>query len=101
MRGRAGRTIGRGGREGDVFGGRLAAQGHPGSRQVNFGAPAGVGTDLRVLVEIQLSRVHDLPARQGASVGTRQDADPGAPELLRVLNENQSQVSVGNSPNFP
>lgn len=51
----AAHTIGRGRSQRDVLRRCLAGQGHPGSSQVNFGAPAGVGTDLCVLVEIQLS----------------------------------------------
>lgn len=51
----AGRTIRRGGSERDVLSRCLAGQGHPGSSQVDFGAPTRVGTDLCVLVEIQLS----------------------------------------------
>lgn len=56
------RTVGCGGREWDVLGRRGAAQGHTGSREVDLGAAAGVGANLVMLVEVQLSGVHDLPA---------------------------------------
>lgn len=70
MPGIAARTICGSRSERDVLRGGLAAQGHPGTGQVNLGAPARVGADLGVLVEIQLPRVHDLPAREGANTGT-------------------------------
>lgn len=96
VQGTAGRTIRRSRSERDVLCRCLAGQGHPGSGQVDFGAPTGVGTDLRVLVEIQLSRVHDLPARQSASTGTRRSAGAEmqllaafTPKLLKVPDEKQ------------
>lgn len=63
-------TICRGRGERNILCWRLAGQRYSGSGQVNFSASAGVWTDLGMLVEIQLSGVHDLPAAQGMSMST-------------------------------
>lgn len=41
----------------------IAAEGYLSSHQIYLGAAAGVGADPRVLIEVQLTRVHDLPMK--------------------------------------
>lgn len=91
MPGIAARTICGSRSERDVLRGGLAAQGHPGTRQVNLGAPARVGADLGVLVKIQLPRVHDLPAREGANTGTCSHAQPEEQLLPRQHTEQPAE----------
>ena len=56
-------TVSWGGGGRNQVGRLIVADGHFSSHQVDLGAAAGVGAHLRVLIEVQLTWVHDFPVK--------------------------------------